>query len=121
MKTSKFLLCENPIADQSDGRQFILHTRPPRLLAEIFAFEKISDEKIMEIQRQITTGSRLDYGPETFVFGLLWIFESDFKEEMSSQQRANEVAGIMRRMADWYEAYLIWEDSQDHDFTEENL
>jgi hypothetical protein len=117
MKTAKFLFCENPIADQSDGRQFILHSRPPYILAEIHAFENLSEEKRMEIERQATIGSRLDYGIETFFFFPVWIVHADAFENKSDQEIADSIAGLMRRMADWYEAYLVWEDKQEHDFT----
>ncbi|MBW7889325.1 MAG: hypothetical protein H3C35_13375 [Bacteroidetes bacterium] len=117
-KTAKFLFCENPIADQSDGRQFIFHNREPRLLAEVFSFENISDEKILEIQRQSDVGSRLDYGVETIFFFPIWIEKTEI---LDAQKYSDNLAGIMRRMADWYQAYLIWEDSQDHDFTEEEF
>lgn len=111
-KTNKppaFLLCENPIADQSDGRLFILHNRTPHILAEVHHFENLSDEQIMDILRQIPIGGRLDYEPETIFFTPVWM--DDLKGE--PQDVAYKIAGIFRRMADWYKAYLIWEDLQD--------
>lgn len=110
MKLPKFLLCENPIADKSDGRIFILHTKFPKLIAEVFHLE-IEDEKSqMECKQAFATGASLEYGTEYIVFGAIWI-----------EQHAEDVdklAGLMRRMADWYEAYLVWEDAQDHEGVE---
>lgn len=101
-KLPKFLLCENPIADKSDGRIFILHTREPRLLAEIFTFDADDEDAQMEHKKLFTSGSALEYGDEYFVFGVIWMEKNNLPAE--------KLAGIMRRMADWYEAYLKWED-----------
>ena len=111
MKTAKFLLCENPVAEKSDGRIFILHNRSPLILAEVFHHEDLSESEIADIQQKITTGSRLDYGSETIFFEPLWLVPGD-DNDITSQQHAFNVAGIMRRMADWYKSYLIWEDTQ---------
>lgn len=110
IKTTKppaFLLCENPIADKSDGRLFILHNREPRLLAEVHHYEDLTDEQKMDIQRQIPIGGRLDYDSETIFFTPMWL-----DSELATQADADKIAGLFRRMADWYKAYLIWEDEQ---------
>lgn len=112
-KTPKFLLCENPIAEKSDGRVFILHMREPKIIAEIFSFEEpILESELNELKSKFTTGATLTYGTEYFVFGAIWIEESD---KIDLENRAQELASIMRRMADWYEAYLNWEDSNDEE------
>src|SRR4030067_1070271 len=111
MKISKFLLCENPLADQSDGRVFILHTRQPVILAECFHFElpDYSSEEEMEAdilkcKLVFNTGSTLDYPPEYIVLGAIWI-ESGTE---ATQEPADGLAGITRHMAGWYKSYLIW-------------
>lgn len=110
MKMSKFLICENPMTAGQDGRLFILHTGDPSILAEVHHFEDITDEQRMNIERQMSIGSRLDYVPETIFFSPIWICKA---EQISNlQDQADNLAGIMRRMADWYKAYLIWEDAQ---------
>lgn len=106
-KPPAFLLCENPISEQSEGRLFILHNREPRLLAEVHHYEDLTDEQIMVIQRQIPIGGRLDYKPETIFFTPVWL-----NAEIANQSHADKIAGLFRRMADWYKAYLIWEDEQ---------
>ena len=115
-KLPKFLLCENPMLTGGyDGRLFILHSREPYLLAEVFHFENISDEKRMEVERQLATiAGRLDYGKETIFLSAVWLVPGKLAEK-PAQDYANTLAGIMRRMADWYRAYLIWEDNQDHE------
>lgn len=106
----QFLLCENPTAD--DNQLYILHTREPYILARVEHYEDLSDERRMEIERTITIGSRLDYPPETIFFHALWVVEGDELKKITPQEQANTLAGIMRRMADWYEDYLEWEDAQ---------
>jgi len=115
MKTAKFLLCENPIADKSDGRIFILHNRNPLILAEVFHFDIENEELQMNCKRQFTIGSSLEFGNQYIVFGALWTIPDARFLAKEAQKQANELAGIMRRMADWYESYLIWEDQQDID------
>lgn len=114
-KTAKFLLCENPIADKSDGKCYILHNRGVKLFAEVYAFEDAAESEIMDLMRQFECVGKLDYGIETFVFGCLWLLHDAKFIAMDKQAQADELAGIMRRMADWYESYLIWEDSQHGD------
>jgi hypothetical protein len=113
-KTAKFLLCENPIADKSDGRLFILHTRQPVILAEVFHFEIDDEPGQMECKSKFTIGSSLNYNPEYIVIGAQWVEPEDVPAG-EAKEYANKLTGIMRRMADWYQAYLIWEDSQDHE------
>lgn len=112
MKPPKFLLAKNPIADKSDGRIFILHTQTPKILAEVFHFDVGDEEHQMDCKRQFTIGSTLEYEDEYIVIGALWV-------ESCELFSADRLAGLMRRMADWYEAYLIWEDSQDYEVDNE--
>lgn len=121
-KLSKFLLCENPtLNEQHDGRSFILHTRFPMLLAEVLDFEFTNDSERIDFEKKIFEGfpelawrsySRLDYGEETFFFRCIWVDGHSEFGMLAAQQQADEMAGIMRRMADWYKSYLIWEDKK---------
>lgn len=112
MKLSKFLHCENPLVnDQHDGRAFILHTRDPLIIAEIFPFEDLTEEKRMNFERGLAAFGRLDNGDETFYFVPVKFLPDEKFNKLSPQEQSDELSGIMRRMADWYEAYLIWEDS----------
>lgn len=106
-KPPAFLLCENPMINKSDGRLFILHNRYPLLLAEVHHFQYLTDNHIINIQRQIRIGGRLDYHPETIFFTPVWI-----DKEITTQADADKIAGIFRRMADWYKSYLIRENRQ---------
>jgi hypothetical protein len=113
-KTPAFLLCENPILSENDGRLFILHTRTPAMLVELNHFKGLTDNEIAELSKIATRdGARLDYGNEVIFFLQQWIMPEPEYAALKPQEQADKVAGIMRRMADWYKAYLIWEDSQD--------
>lgn len=105
MKLPKFLLAENPIADKSDGRLFILHTQTPVLIAEVFHFDAGDEPAQMECKRAFPIGAALDYDDEYIVIGARWVEENSLHPD--------KLAGLMRRMADWYHAYLIWEDNQE--------
>ncbi len=112
-KTSKFLLCENPrLDDSNDGRQFILHTRDPILFAEILNFDVGSEDEINAAIKETVAYGKLDYDNEVFLFLCRWIFPGKDFLSLTPQQQSDEIAGIMRRMADWYQSYLNWEDQQ---------
>lgn len=105
------MLCENPIAEASEDRRFILHNRTPTLLAEVHHYEDLTNSDSLKIQSQIPVGGRLDYGLETIFFTPVWLDETDLAG--TAQEQADKLAGLFRRMADWYKSYLIWEDDQD--------
>jgi len=73
----KFLVCENPMADQAmgDSRVYILHCQAPRLLAQVV-------DQSLEV---------------------IWTDKSDTD--------AKRLAGLMRRMGEWYAKYCEWENS----------
>jgi len=94
-----------------DHRVFILHTREPRIVAEVYHLHPSEEGKAIEIQKQFSVGSKMEMPNELILLGAVWI-EPFYKG--TTQQNADELAGIMRRMADWYRAYCEWEDAQ-HD------
>lgn len=108
------MLCENPIAEKSYGRVFILHNREPRILAEVhhFNISEADSPQALEIKKA-ELGAALDYEDEYILFAALWLYPSEKLSQKEPQAQADELAGIMRRMADWYKNYLIWEDSQE--------
>ena len=101
----EFLICENPILDDSDERLFALHTGSPKILAEIIHFETNDEEAQMECKKQFSVYTTLEYEDEYIVFGALWIEKNELSE--------NKLAQLMNRMSEWYEKYLTWEDSQE--------
>lgn len=110
-KQSKFLLCENPIHEDGDSL-YILHTREPRLFAEVHHFDAGDEAGQMALKKQQSIYGALEYGEEYIIFVCLWVIGDMKYIGKTAQEQADELAGIMRRMADWYKAYLIWEDQQ---------
>ena len=104
----KFLFCENPLLDERhDGRSFILHARRPLILAEVFHFNSSQEKESMQCKSAFNVGASLDYSSDEYIIlGAVWIESNLLEKEIKT------LPGIMRRMADWYEAYLIWEDKQ---------
>ena len=111
-KPPKFLLCENPMADEIHGhREFVLHTRYPVIIAQIIDCSDMTEDEQMKVKSEITVGSMLDLDQEYYVFNAIYI-EPGYGANTDAQKIADNLAGIMRRMADWYEAYIKWEDNQ---------
>lgn len=111
-KTAKFFLCENPIADLSDGRLFILYNGKTKIFAEVFHFDAKDEEAQMRLKSTIEIGGSLEYKDEYIVFAASWVLPGEDLLKKNSEQQADFLAGVMRRMADWYEAYLLWEEKQ---------
>lgn len=108
MKTPKFLICENPLGKEP-GRIFILHNREPFILAEAFHFDESQNEEWMRCKSAFTIGASVDYPGELIALGAVWTFGNTLSA-MSAQEQADTLAGVMRRMGDWYHAYLKFED-----------
>lgn len=98
MKSSKFLIAENPVVD--DGRVFIVHLRDPVIIAEAFHFDLDQEKEWMECKSRFQIGASVDYPGELIVLGAVFAAEGSGHEK------------IMRRMGDWYYNYLKWEDEQ---------
>ena len=104
-----FMLAENPIT----GKQlFIIHTGMPYIMAEVFSFNSTDENAIMDCKRNYTVAGKTEYEDEAAVIGAVMILPDANFLELSSQEQADKLAKLMRRMADWYYAYLKWEDGQ---------
>jgi len=99
-------MCVNPLLPESNG--FILHTKEPQILAEIFSFDKMDIKGMNDLKMQ---GYQL--GTETTHKDITYVLVSDYKIDPTSltreqaQAKANRLAGLMRRMADWWLSVLI--------------
>lgn len=91
------MVCTNPNGD--DGRYFILHNREPLFLAEIFEFDINDEQSQMECKRNFNLGSALEHDKSYFVFGVHWCSDNNLS--------ADKLAGLFRRMADWYKSVLL--------------
>lgn len=107
-----FMLAENPIT----GKQlFIIHTGTPYVMAEVFHYDAEDNESIMDCQRNFTICGKTTYLDKTAIIGAVMMIPDDKFLEMSTQEQADKLANLMRRMADWYYAYLKWEDEQNEE------
>lgn len=109
-KISKFLFCENPLLDHhNDERSFIMHTRYPMMLAEVHHFE--DPKAAQELFETTKYSTMLDYDIEQIVLTSIWLEKNQLSE--------SKINKLLKRMADWYDAYLRWEDEQE-DWRNEN-
>lgn len=106
MKTPSFMIAEDPRLE--DGRVFIIHTREPRILAEVFHFGPDEEAEWLAIQQQFEIGSRLQLTAELIAIGAVWVAQT-------KPIAPDRLAGLMRKMADWYQSYIEWEDIQMQD------
>lgn len=113
MKTPKFLICDNPLADKAAGLLYILHTREPLVLAAVHEFEPDDEEGQMEAKRYYNTKGTLNLADRYVVLGAIWVVPGDKLATKEPQDQADKIAKTMRLMADWYEAYLNWENEND--------
>lgn len=106
-KIERFLLAENPIlSDDPRAGLYIIHTRPPVMICEVFHFEPGEETRYINCKNQFNVGASVDYPGELICIGCLWMAPTD--------KSADDLAKIMRRMGDWYHAYLVWEDGRDY-------
>lgn len=104
-----FMIAENPMAGE---QLFIIHTGTPFVMAEVFGFHAEDEKAIMECQRNFTIAGKTDYEVGTYVLGAKMMIPDDKFLNLELQEQADKLANLMRRMADWYHAYLKWEDEQ---------
>lgn len=113
MKIPEFLICEDPhfyIRDDIDETQriFIIHTQEPFIIAECFHFTQDEENISMLHKSKFNIYATLDYSPDEYIIiGAL-------NSSTISHTQTDKLANIMRRMADWYEKYLLWLDDNDN-------
>lgn len=83
------MIAENPMAEY--GVEYVIHTQQPRFIARLIEWHESSFEIVDEID-------------DMAVF---------FKGDVS------KIAGLMRRLGDWWVAYCNWEETQHEDEDEE--
>jgi hypothetical protein len=104
IKGPKFLIAENPLA--CPERIFIIHAREPVIIAEAFHFEENEEKEWLRCKSNFAVGASVDYSGELIAIGAI----TCQMPEGNAQQQADKLAAIMRRMGDWYYAYLKHED-----------
>lgn len=95
----KFMICENPMLSDEHYNEFILHTQPPEFLAVVL--EKDSPEQYQKLSYPVieTIGHMHDDGLLT-IYILAPII----------QYSEGDIKPVLKRMADWFRSYLIYED-----------
>lgn len=86
----KFFISENPMAEY--GEEYIYHSQKPRFLA-----------------KRVHDHSDTDFIIVDDIDDMLAFFNG----------RAEKVAGLMRRLGDWYMAYCKWEEDNANQYDEE--
>ena len=109
LKTPKFVIAMNEMV--KDSGQYIIHMRNPLFFAEIFEHENKNEQsdfhnQLIQFQKEnnvsIAVGRDKNfYQPFTLVA---------INPPATTQEEADNIAKIMRRMADWYQKYCKWED-----------
>lgn len=113
-KSPKFLLCLHPQTAAHNQRLFVLHTGTPVIFAQIHHYSNLTPTEVMEKERALNSEvySRLDYPPATIFFTSIWMVSNEVFDALPAQQQADKMAGIMRRMSDWYESVLIHQQNE---------
>ncbi len=102
---SQFYLVENPKhTDITD--QYILHAKPPRFLARIISFEE--DIDIATTEHEGPNISFFYINPDSLREVYTLVVEQQFDPAMPEQ-----IDSKLKRMADWWADYLMWEDRQE--------
>lgn len=99
-KPPRFLHMQN--RGVSLTREFVVHTRYPAWLAEVFKFSTQAEAIAFEgecIENGATIGGRTYHDGKTYVLVVTNEFE---KYQGTTQKDADKLARLARRMADWY-------------------
>lgn len=98
---------------------YVIHLRDPLIAAQVFTFGPDEETERLELLRQpnINAYATTEVDALESVV-LLAIFIAS--KTGDDQAIAGKLAKIMRRMADWYRAYCLWEDSQPHDLIDDD-
>lgn len=104
-KLPKFMVCENPMVEQSSTTQFILHSQDPAFVAVVL--DEYANDQYQtwhhpnsEIVLYINELGLMEFYKLVPMLG----FGDDFNEK--------SVEGVMKRMADWWLSYLSWDSKE---------
>lgn len=112
-KRPQFTLCDNPMANEKfDDRLFILYDGDDKIYSEVYHFDIADEEGQMSIKRNSKAVGITEHNDEYIIISAVWLIPGDKLIKMDQQQQADFIAKIMRRKADWYRSYLIWEDKR---------
>lgn len=104
-----FMIAQNPI---TSNKIFIVHNGTPFVMAEVNDFYSSDVASITGCQMTIKVGSKTVFGEETYLLDAVMILPDEKFDALDEQKKADKLASLMRRMADWYHAYLKWQEEQ---------
>jgi hypothetical protein len=104
-----FMIAENPM---TGSQLFIIHTGSPYVMAEVHEFHSEDENEILKCQQQYSIGGKTTFETKTALIGAVMMVPDEKFSSYSAQEQADKLASLMRRMSDWYYAFLKWEDEQ---------
>jgi hypothetical protein len=107
-----FMIAENPMTAK---QLFVIHTGSPYVMAEVHSFHSEDEKAIKHCEQQISVGSKTSFDNRTHLLAGTMIVPDEKFHQLSAQEQSDKLASLMRRMADWFHAYLKWNDEQDAD------
>jgi len=98
------MIAENPMANSGE---WVLHTRKPAMLLRVIDITDWSDADRIENMKQFNVYSLTEVNGLHFLLvpGILF-----HEIELKTQRDADQLAGLMRRAADWWHAYIKFEE-----------
>lgn len=103
----QFYLVENPKGHAEDQftEQYILHAKPPRFIARVIQFQEDFDIATAQYEGPNTTFFYINPDGIREVHTLV-------AEQLIDAATTDQVESKLKRMADWWVDYLMWEDRQ---------
>lgn len=112
IKRPGIVICENPmLEDGEDPRLFLLYDRKIKVYAEVYHFDIADEPAQMELKRSLDVYGTTEVDDEYFIIAPVWVIPDEKFTQAEDQKQVDTLARIMRRMADWYHAYVVWENS----------
>jgi hypothetical protein len=107
-KLPKFQVQFNPMVDAS--QKFIFHTRSPEMLIRVLLIDDLTKEQDEDIR------ARYPLGTFNKVPGTRYILIIEkFYNEIDTEEKKADLAGVLKRAADWWVAYLKFEERKKTD------
>jgi len=105
MTLPRFMIAENPLAQRE--REFILHTKKPALLMEVFDTTDWPPEKYTALLQQLNVYGTTTVDDMDFLLAPVRLFD---QPPLQTQKDTDQLAGLFRRAADWWHAYIKFEE-----------
>ena len=100
---SQFYLMENPKTGDTND-QFIFHAKKPQFIAKIISFEDDVEMVAQDEEGENITFFYINSFGFREIYTLTVVRVFDTEEE--------KIQSKLKRMADWWASYLVWEDQQ---------